>query len=62
MGKDSTWRSTRKGDIKLIVGATVAVLLVGFFIAGAMIMTTERVGPAVRTAQHRARRPTSATP
>jgi hypothetical protein len=30
----------RKGDIKVIVGATVAVLLVGFFIFGAMMMTT----------------------
>ena len=30
----------RKGDIKVIVGATVAVLLVGFFIFGAMIVTT----------------------
>jgi hypothetical protein len=30
----------RKGDIKVIVGATVAVLLVGFFIFGAMLVTT----------------------
>jgi len=30
----------RKSDIKLLVGATVAVLLVGFFIAGAMVVTT----------------------
>ena len=30
----------RKSDIKLLAGATVAVLLVGFFIAGAMIVTT----------------------
>lgn len=30
----------RKGDIKVIAGATVAVLLVGFFIVGAMIVTT----------------------
>ncbi len=30
----------RKGDIKVIVGATVAVLLVGFFIFGAMMMTS----------------------
>ncbi len=30
----------RKGDIKVLVGATVAVLLVGFFIAGAMFVTT----------------------
>ena len=31
---------SRKSDIKLLAGATVAVLLVGFFIAGAMIVTT----------------------
>jgi hypothetical protein len=30
----------RKGDIKVIVGATIAVLLVGFFIFGAMLVTT----------------------
>jgi hypothetical protein len=30
----------RKGDIKVIAGATVAILLVGFFIFGAMMMTT----------------------
>ena len=30
----------RKGDVKVIAGATVAVLLVGFFIFGAMLMTT----------------------
>jgi hypothetical protein len=30
----------RKGDLKVIAGATVAVLLVGFFIFGAMMMTT----------------------
>lgn len=30
----------RKGDIKVIVGATLAVLFVGFFIFGAMIVTT----------------------
>jgi hypothetical protein len=30
----------RKGDIKVIVGATIAVLFVGFFIFGAMMMTT----------------------
>lgn len=30
----------RKGDIKVIVGATVAVLLLGGFIFGAMMMTT----------------------
>jgi hypothetical protein len=30
----------RKGDVKVLAGATVAVLLVGFFIFGAMMMTT----------------------
>lgn len=30
----------RKGDIKVLAGATVAVLLVGFFIAGAALVTT----------------------
>jgi hypothetical protein len=30
----------RKSDIKLVAGATVAVVLVGLFIAGAMIVTT----------------------
>ena len=36
----------RKSDLKLIAGATIAVLLVGFFIAGAMIVTTRgRSGP-----------------
>ena len=30
----------RKGDIKVIAGATVAVLLLGFFIAGAALITT----------------------
>jgi hypothetical protein len=30
----------RKSDIKLVAGATVAVILVGLFIAGAMIVTT----------------------
>jgi hypothetical protein len=30
----------RKGDVKVLVGATVAVLLVGFFIFGAMMMTS----------------------
>jgi len=30
----------RKGDIKVLVGATVAVLLLGGFIAGAAIVTT----------------------
>ena len=34
----------RKGDLKLILGATVAVLLVGFFVAGAMIVTTSGSG------------------
>ncbi len=32
--------SKRKGDIQVIVGATIAVLLVGFFIFGAMMMTS----------------------
>jgi hypothetical protein len=35
-----------KNDMKLVVGATVAVLLVGFFIAGAMIVTTRGSGNA----------------
>jgi hypothetical protein len=35
----------RKGDVKVIVGATVAVLLVGFFIFGAMMMTSGGSGP-----------------
>jgi hypothetical protein len=30
----------RKGDVKVIIGATVAVLLVGLFIFGALMMTT----------------------
>jgi hypothetical protein len=30
----------RKGDAKVIIGATVAILLVGSFIFGAMMMTT----------------------
>ena len=34
----------RMGDIKVLAGATVAVLLVGFFIAGAMIVTTRGGG------------------
>jgi len=34
----------RKSDLKLLAGATVAVLLVGFFIAGAMIVTTRGGG------------------
>jgi hypothetical protein len=29
-----------KGDMKLVAGATVAVVLVGLFVAGAMIVTT----------------------
>ena len=40
----------RKGDIKVIAGATVAVLLVGFFIVGAMIVTT-RGGSGVQCGQ-----------
>ena len=35
----------RKGDVKVIVGATIAVLLVGFFIFGAMMMTTGGSSP-----------------
>jgi len=35
----------RKGDVKVIVGATIAVLLVGFFIFGAMMVTTGGGGP-----------------
>jgi hypothetical protein len=38
------------GDIKVLVGATVAVLLVGFFIAGAMIVTT-RGGNGIQCGQ-----------
>jgi hypothetical protein len=30
----------RKGDIKIIIGASIAVLLLGFFIAGAALVTT----------------------
>ena len=37
----------RKSDIKLVAGATVAVLLVGAFIAGAMIVTTRGSGGTV---------------
>jgi len=40
----------RKGDIKVLAGATVAVLLVGFFIAGAALMTT-RGGSSPRCGQ-----------
>jgi hypothetical protein len=36
----------RKSDIKLVAGATVAVILVGLFIAGAMIVTTRGSGGA----------------
>ena len=32
------------GDIKVLAGATVAVLLVGFFIAGAILVTTRGGG------------------
>jgi len=35
-----------KSDAKLLAGATVAVLLVGFFIAGAMLVTTRGPGGA----------------
>jgi hypothetical protein len=34
----------RLGDIKVLAGATVAVLLVGFFIAGAILVTTRGGG------------------
>jgi hypothetical protein len=34
----------RAGDIKVLVGATVAVLLLGFFIAGAALVTTRGGG------------------
>jgi len=40
----------RKGDIKVLAGATVAVLLVGFFIAGAALVTT-RGGGGVQCGQ-----------
>jgi hypothetical protein len=40
----------RKGDIKVLAGATVAVLLVGFFIAGAVLVTT-RGGGGVQCGQ-----------
>lgn len=30
----------RAGDIKVLVGATIAVLLLGFFVAGAALVTT----------------------
>ena len=38
---------TRSSDIKLIVSATVAVLLVGFFIAGAALIGTRGKGSVV---------------
>ena len=34
----------RAGDIKVLVGATIAVLLLGFFIAGAALVTTRGGG------------------
>jgi hypothetical protein len=34
----------RAGDIKVLIGATIAVLLLGFFIAGAAIVTTRGGG------------------
>jgi len=34
----------RMGDIKVLVGATIAVLLLGFFIAGAALVTTRGGG------------------
>jgi hypothetical protein len=40
-------RSSRNSDIKLIVSATVAVLLVGFFIAGAALIATRGSGSVV---------------
>jgi hypothetical protein len=42
--------SRRKGDAKVIVGATIAVLLVGFFIAGAALVTT-RGGSGIECGQ-----------
>ena len=36
----------RSADIKLIVSATVAVLLAGFFIAGAALIATARLEAA----------------
>ena len=38
---------SRASDIKLLVGATVAVLLVGFFIAGAALIATRSSGSIV---------------
>jgi hypothetical protein len=40
-------RSARSSDIKLIASATVAVLLVGFFIAGAALIATRGSGSVV---------------
>ena len=40
----------RKGDIKVIVGATMAVLLVGLFIFGAILVTT-RGGSGIQCGQ-----------
>jgi hypothetical protein len=34
----------RAGDIKVLIGATVAVLLLGFFVAGAALVTTRGKG------------------
>jgi len=39
--------ASRSGDIKLIVGATLAVLLVGFLIAGAALVATRGKGSLV---------------
>jgi hypothetical protein len=41
----------RAGDIKVLIGATIAVLLLGFFIAGAAIVTT-RGGGGSECGQH----------
>ena len=52
----------RKGDIKVLVGATIAVLLLGFFIAGAAIVTTRRLQAASSAGSSPSvSRPTSAT-
>ncbi len=40
----------RAGDIKVIVGATIAVLLLGFFVAGAALVTT-RGGSGIQCGQ-----------
>ena len=34
----------RAGDIKVLIGATIAVLLLGFFVAGAALVTTRGGG------------------